>query len=183
VTHDEAVHRANFDDRAWSARSCQRLLVTRSRSPARERLRTRLRSAGDTDWPDKRRRTRAGGYRRIHGGTRHDGPPKATWLHCGRGWPVVALEGACRRSDQHQRIARRTPSEEMTGRATLMGGSQSDRAPVEQLVMQGAEGDSVAPRLARQRPTIGHGRHRSRLLRRQQLAVITADCAAVLVGK
>jgi hypothetical protein len=35
----------------------------------------------------------------------------------------------------------------MTGDGHTMGGSQSDRAPVEQLVMQGAEGDSVGNRV------------------------------------
>jgi hypothetical protein len=84
---------------------------------------------------------------------------------------------------QHERVRRRTPAEEVAGDGHTVTSSQSDRAPVEQLVVQGAEGDSVGNLVwpGGGPPADMGGVDPNRFA--QQLAVITADCAAVLVGK
>jgi hypothetical protein len=52
---------------------------------------------GDTDWPDKRRRTRAGDIGASTGELATMGLRKRRGLHAVVAGPLVALEGACRR--------------------------------------------------------------------------------------
>jgi hypothetical protein len=84
---------------------------------------------------------------------------------------------------QYERIRRRTPAEEVAGNGHTVASTQSDRAPVEQFVMQGAEGDSVGNLVwpSSGPPSDMGGIDPDRFA--HELAVITADCAAVLVGK
>jgi hypothetical protein len=83
---------------------------------------------------------------------------------------------------QHERVRRRTPAQEVAGDGHTVVSSQSDRAPVAQLVMQGAEGDSVGNLVwpGGGPPSDMCGVYPDRFA--HQLSVITADCAAGLVS-
>jgi hypothetical protein len=84
---------------------------------------------------------------------------------------------------QHERVRRRTPAQEVAGDGHTVASSQSDSASIEQLVVQGAEGDSVGNLIwPGGGPPSDMGGIDPNCFA-QQLAVITADCAAVLVGE